>query len=350
MCLLDYNKKVKKYKHITYSERTMIETWYNSDKKSKKEIAELLHKSERTIRREINRGLVEIRNYDWTEGLEYSARVAQDKYEYGMTSKGPALKLDQDIRLVEHIENEILCNKKSPEVVAIQLKENGFNIEISGRTIRNAIKSGLIFENLQNGKIIYKKVYNNKNKEKRVSKMIPAEKSIEHRPKEANTREEYGHWEGDLVVGKQGTKTVLFTLTERKTRQEIIMKLPNKETKTIAKAVDKIERKYQGKFYHVFKSITFDNGVEFMGYEGLEKSCLRKKNRTRVYYAHPYCSGERGTNENNNRLIRRWIPKGTDITNIKVSFIKQIEDWINNYPRSIFEYKSSNMLLYRNIN
>ena len=195
MCLLDYNKKVKKYKHITYSERTMIETWYNSDKKSKKEIAELLHKSERTIRREINRGLVEIRNYDWTEGLEYSARVAQDKYEYGMTSKGPALKLDQDIRLVEHIENEILCNKKSPEVVAIQLKENGFNIEISGRTIRNAIKSGLIFEKLQNGKIIYKKVYTNKNKEKRVSKMIPAEKSIEHRPKEANTREEYGHWE-----------------------------------------------------------------------------------------------------------------------------------------------------------
>ena len=345
MCLLDYNKKTKKYKHITYSERTMIETWYNSDKKSKKEIAELLHKSERTIRREINRGLIKIRNYDWTEDIEYSARVAQDKYEYGMTSKGPALKLDQDIKLVEHIENEILCNKKSPEVVAIQLKDNGFDIKISGKTIRNAIKSGLIFEKLQNGKIIYKKVYNNKNKEKRVSKMIPAEKSIEHRPKEANTRKEYGHWEGDLVVGKQGTKAVLFTLTERKTRQEIIMKLPNKETKTIAKAVDKIERRYHGKFYEVFKSITFDNGVEFMGYEGLEKSCLRKKNRTKVYYAHPYCSGERGTNENNNRLIRRWIPKGTEITDIKVSFIKQIEDWINNYPRSIFEYKSSNMLL-----
>ena len=345
MCLLDYNKKTKKYKHITYSERTMIETWYNSDKKSKKEIAELLHKSERTIRREINRGLITIRNYDWTEGIEYSARVAQDKYEYGMTSKGPALKLDQDIKLVEHIENEILCNKKSPEVVAIQLKDNGFDIKISGKTIRNAIKGGLIFEKIQNGKIIYKKEYNNKNKEKRVSKMIPAEKSIEHRPKEANTRKEYGHWEGDLVVGKQGTKVVLFTLTERKTRQEIIMKLPNKETKTIAKAIDKIERRYQGKFYEVFKSITFDNGVEFMGYEGIEKSCLRKKNRTEVYYAHPYCSGERGTNENNNRLIRRWIPKGTDITNIKVSFIKQIEDWINNYPRLIFGYKSSNMLL-----
>lgn len=345
MCLYNYNKEIKKYKHITYAERTMIETWYNSDHKSKKEIAELLHKSERTIRREINRGLVVIRNYDWTEKKEYSALEAQRKYEYGLTGKGPELKLDSDIELVKHIEKEIVNNKKSPEVVSKQLKENGFDIEVSGRTIRNAIKSGIIFDKLKQGKIIYKKEYNNKNKEKRVSKMIPAEKSIEHRPKEVNTRKVYGHWEGDLVVGKQGTKSVLFTLTERMTRQEIIVKLPNKETKTIAKALDRIERKYGSKFYNTFKTITFDNGVEFMGYKDIEKSCLRKKNRTTIYYAHPYCSGERGTNENNNRLIRRFIPKGTDMTNIKISFVKEIEDWINNYPRAMFDYKSSNMIL-----
>ena len=77
-----------------------------------------------------------------------------------------------------------------------------------------------------------------------MSKQIPAEKSIEHRPEEVKKREVYGHWEGDLVVGKQGTKAVLLTLTERKTRQEIIMKLPNKKTETIAKAFDKLERKY----------------------------------------------------------------------------------------------------------
>ena len=259
MCLLNYNKNIKKYKHITYAERTMIETWYNCDHKSKKEIAGLLHKSERTI--------------------------------------------------------------------------------------RNAIYSGIIFEKIKQGKIIYKKEYDNKNKKKRVSKMIPAEKSIEHRPQEAKERKVYGHWEGDLVIGKQGTKAVLFTLTERMTRQEIIMKLPNKETKTIAKALDKIERKYGSKFYKTFKSITFANGAEFMGYKGLEKSCLRKKERTAIYYADPYCSGERGTNENNNRLIRRFIPKGMDITNIKVSRIQEIEDWINNYPRAMFDYQSSNMLL-----
>ena len=123
MCLLNYNRNNKKYKHLTYAERTMIETWYNSDHKSKKEIAKLLHKSERTIRREIKRGKVIVKSYEWEDKEEYSARIAQDKYDYGMTSKGPKLKLDQDIELVEHIEKEIKENKKSPEVVAVELRE-----------------------------------------------------------------------------------------------------------------------------------------------------------------------------------------------------------------------------------
>lgn len=181
----------------------MIETWYNCDKRSKKEIAELLHKSERIIRREIKRGKVIIKGYLWEDLEEYSARIAQGKYEYEMTGKGPSLKLDQDINLVKHIEKEIVENKKSPEVIVVELKENGFDINLTDKTIRNAIKSGNVFENISSEKIIYKKEYKSKNKEKRVSRMIPAEKSIEHRPEEANNRSEYGHWEGDLVVGKR---------------------------------------------------------------------------------------------------------------------------------------------------
>lgn len=77
----------------------------------------------------------------------------------------------------------------------------------------------------------------------------------------------------------------------------------------------------------------------------LEESCLRKKKRFHIYYAHPYCSYERGSNENANRMIRRWIPKGTDIGTITDDFIKYIEQWINNYLRPMFDYKSSNMLL-----
>ena len=96
----------------------MIETWYNKDYKSKKEIALLLHKSERTIRREINREKVIVRGYIWEEKEEYSAQIAQEKYEYGMTSKGPKLKLNQDYELVKHIEIEIALNKKSSEVIS----------------------------------------------------------------------------------------------------------------------------------------------------------------------------------------------------------------------------------------
>ena len=129
------------------------------------------------------------------------------------------------------------------------------------------------------------------------------------------------------------------------TREKIIIKIKGKSSEYVIKAINSLERKYGKRFYIKFKTITFDNGVEFMDYEGMEKSCIKKGTRTKIYYAHPYCSGERGTNENNNRLIRRWIPKGTIIDNISKEFIKQIENWINNYPSAMFDYKSSNMIL-----
>lgn len=123
------------------------------------------------------------------------------------------------------------------------------------------------------------------------------------------------------------------------TREEIIIKIKGKNNEYVVKAINTLERKYGKRFYDKFKTITFDNGMEFMDYKGMEKSCLRKGNRTEIYYAHLYCSGERGSNENNNRLIRRWIPKGTSINNISKDFINKIENWINNYPRAMFDYK-----------
>ena len=345
MCLLNYNKKSVKYKHLNKIEREMIERWYNNEGKSKKEIAELLGKSERTIRREIKRGMTTIKNYQWEDVTIYSATVAQEKYDYEKTAKGPELILDQDIKLVKHIEEEIINNKKSPEVIVVELNENGFNTKLCAKTIRNAIKKGNIFEKIKEGEIIYKKEYKEKNKNKRLAHHTPPEKSIENRPKEANDRSEYGHWEGDLVIGKRKKGSVLLTFTERKTREEIIIKIKGKKTEYVVKALNMLERKYGRRFYSKFKTITFDNGVEFNDYEGMEKSCIKKGKRTVVYYAHPYCSGERGSNENNNRLIRRFIPKGTSIDEISKEFIQKIETWINNYPRAMFDYKSTNMIL-----
>ena len=345
MCQKDYIKKniEKKYQHLNYVEKTQIERWYNMEKKPCSEIAKLLNKSVRTIQREIKRGIVE----NLTTLLEikyvYSADVSEQKYRYNMTAKGPNVKLDANYKLVEYIENGIKKEKKSPEILVAEIKrkKEEFGNIVCAKTIRNCIHKRIL--NLTEKDMIYKKEFKEKNKNKTHFDKVPAEKSIDFRPKEANDRSEYGHWEGDLVVGKDGKGAALLTFTERMTREEIIFKIPSKHAINVAKALDKLERKYKSKFKNKFKTITFDNGGEFRDYKALEKSYDKRKKepRVQVYYAHPYRSGERGSNENANRLIRRFIPKGTVITDISEEYIQQVEDWINNLLRPMFGYKSS---------
>ena len=348
MCQIDYNienkkKKEFKYKHLNYTEKTLIERWYNIEHKSCKEIAILLNKSVRTIQREIKRGLVE----NLTTNLEliyvYSADISEQKYRYNMTAKGPNIKLDTDYKLALYIENGIKKERKSPEILVAEIKrkKEEFSVIVCAKTIRNCIHKRIL--NLTEKDMIYKKEYKEKNKKKEHCLKVPAEKSIDFRPEEANNRSEYGHWEGDLIVGKEGKGAALLTFTERMTREEIIIKIPSKHSKNVVKSLDKIERKYGKEFKNKFKTITFDNGGEFRDYKALEKSYdgRKKEPRVKIYYAHPYRSGERGSNENANRLIRRFIPKGTVITNITEEYIKEIEDWMNNLLRPMFGFKSS---------
>lgn len=346
MCQQNNITKSKKGKHLEYSERQSIERWWNKDKRTKVEIAELLDRTEKTIRNEIKRGLVKNLTTELIEIWVYSADIAQQKYEYYLKAKGPKLKIDNDYELKEYVEKSIKQDKKSPEVIAEEIKRMNFKTKMCARTIRNNIAAGDIYD-IEAKDMIYNKAYKQKNSGKRVCDKVPPEKSIDFRPKIVNTREEYGHWEGDLVIGTHTKGAVLFTLTERKTREEIIVKLPSKESKEIIKAMDTLEKTYKQDFRKKFKTITFDNGPEFRNWKGLETSYDKRRNkqRTQVYYAHPYCSRERGSNENANRLIRRFIPKGIDITLISEEFIKQIENWINNYPRAMFKYKSTNQIL-----
>ena len=177
----------------------------------------------------------------------------------------------------------------------------------------------------------------------------PAGESIEQRPEEIDGREEFGHWEGDTVYsgkGKRKTTRALLTMTERKTRKEIIIAIPNRKAETVVKALDALERKLGARrFRAIFKSITFDNGTEFAAAEELERSCVNKRlPRTKVYFCHPYSSWERGTNENTNGMIRRRFPKGTNFAAVTNAQIAQAENWINNYPRKILGYKSSEIV------
>lgn len=345
MCQKDYikNNKEKKYQHLNYTERTMIERWYNIEKKTCLEISKLLNKSVRTIQREIKRGKVIIKDQLWRDKTIYDADTSQRKYDYYIHAKGPEIKLGTDYKLAEYIENGIKKERKSPEILINDIKKYllKFEMKVCAKTIRNCIHKGIL--NLTEKDMIYHKENKDKNKERYHSISVPAEKSIDFRPEEANKRTEYGHWEGDLIVGKENKGAALLTFTERLTREEIIIKISGKKAEYVKRAIDELEKKYNKKFYKKFKTITFDNGGEFRCWKELETSYdrRRKKPRFKVYYAHPYRSGERGSNENGNRLIRRFIPKGTVITTISEEFIKNIEDWINNLSRPTFGFKTS---------
>ena len=149
----------------------------------------------------------------------------------------------------------------------------------------------------------------------------------------------------DTVVGKRGkSKNSLLVLTERKTRKEIIVKLAEHTMEQVCRALDSLEQKWANRFSAIFKTITVDNGSEFSDCAGMEKSAIGDGNRTKVYYCHPYSSYERGSNEVQNRMVRRKIPKGTCFDDKTKEEIQSIEDWINNYPRRMFQYQSAQML------
>lgn len=340
-------KKRRTYKHLTRTDRLRIEKWYNEGF-GQKEIADKLRVDKSTICRELKRGKYEkLDGQTWEMKESYSADIAQEKYRENMTHKGPDLKIGKNRELADFIEKIIIENDYSPAAAIAAAKEKGFDVMITPQTLYSYIEKG-IFLNLtakqlpRHGK--------RKQKYKTVKKTVkraPAGESIEKRPEEVKDREVFGHWEGDTVYsgkGKKRGKAGLLTFTERKTRKEIIIKLPDRKAATVIKAMDALERRYGAiAFRKIFKSITFDNGSEFADADQIEASCINKKiPRTKVYFAHPYSSFERGSNENQNGMIRRKHPKGTDFDRVTKKELKNTEDWMNNYPRKILGYQSSN--------
>jgi len=341
--------KSRKYKHLTERERYKIEILLK-EKFKPIEIAQRMGRGIRTIEREIAKGTVLLVNQHLIYRKEYCADAGQRIYEENARNKGPGLKIDKDYKLVKHIENKIIKEKFSPDAVIgeIRLKGLMFETKISTKTLYNYIDRGDVFLNLTNKDLPVKR----EGKKRDYKKIkIPYKNlkgtSIEERPPEVERREEYGHWEMDCVIGKRdGGGAVLLVLSERSRREEIIIKMLGKTQESIIKALDSLEIKYGKRFKEKFKTITMDNGTEFLDHKGIEQSVRNiQEKRVTVYYAHPYSSWERGTNENSNKLIRRFIPKGTDIGKISKARIKYIENWMNNYPRRIMGYKSANSMV-----
>jgi IS30 family transposase len=278
--------------------------------------------------------------------MEYSAEVGQLQYDRQGTAKGPALKIGKDHNLVKYLEKAIGKDGESPyaAIQNITNKKLQFDTTICFKTVYNYLDNNL-FLNISNKDLPVKKNLKKRNYKKiRQAYNNTKGTSISERPTAVAAREEVGHWEMDTVVGKQGTKTVLMVLSERVTRKELIFKIPSKSQVAVVNILDKLERKMGMLFSETFKTITCDNGCENLDFEGIENSVRNKRKRTKVYYAHPYSSWERGTNENINKMIRRFIPKGVDISEFSAKKVMQIQHWINNYPRRIFNGLSANMM------
>ncbi len=341
----------KKGSHqLTRADRIKIEALLKEGLSKAKIAAHLgVHRS--TIYNELKRGEYEHRNSDWTTEKRYSPDIAQEKVEENLKVRGTQLKIGNDIAYANYIEDKIVKEDYSPAAVLGELKAQGrekeFNTTVCVATLYSYIDKG-VFLKLTNRDLPVKK--NKKRGYKKVRKQqarAAAGDSIEKRPEEIDQREEFGHWEMDSVIGKRGiSKNVLLVLTERKTRDEIIFKLPDHTDEAVVAALDRLERRYGADmFKQIFKTITVDNGSEFADVNGLERSILEEgEKRTHLYYCHPYSSWERGTNEVTNKMVRRKVPKGTNFDDKTDEEIEEIENWINGYPRRIHGYRSAGEL------
>lgn len=346
-------KQMKGWKQLKYSDRIRIEAWLRA-KISVQEIADMLHVHRSTIYREIKRGQYEHLNSDYTVEKRYSPEIAQKHCDENLQVRGTQLKIGNDYKYSEYIEKKIIEENYSPEAVLgelrVQNRAKDFSVSICIRTLYNYIDKG-VFLNLTNKNLPVKRNKKRGYKKVRVQKRASVGTSIEERPEYIKDRKEFGHWEMDSVVGKRGkSKNTFLVLTERKTRNEIIFKLPDHSATEVVKAVDRLEITWGSMFSDVFKTITVDNGTEFSYFNELERSCTKPdEKRTKVYYCHPYSSWERGSNENNNKMVRRIVPKGTNFDSMTDDEVLDMQIWINGYPRRIHDYHSAAELFEKEI-
>ena len=341
----------RKGKHLTWNDRLTIERMLLRGM-NKRDIAAAVGCCLATIYNEIKRATYLHTTSELVDEVRYNPDEAQRKYEEQLHRKGVKPKLPSCPALVEYIEDMIIREKFSPEAIVLHLKNchHPFDVDIKAvGTIYDGIRKGY-FANLGMEKLPYGRVKKRKERVKR-QKRAAQGTSIEKRDQVILTRESCGNWEMDCVVGKAINRKTILVLTERKTRYTILELLKTHTAGEVVKALNRLEKRYGSGFYDIFQTITVDNGSEFSDFEGMEKALRRKGNRTKIYYCHPSAPHERGSNEVGNRLIRRWLPKGTDFDkHLNRSVLKNVEFWMNTYPRHIFDGSCAEEMFYRELN
>lgn len=319
-------------KHLTSAQRYHLFVEHQNrgtrKEKTQKEIAVELGMHPSTISREYKRNATGKGGYNDTK----AQAMAEARRKCGAPhNKKPRL-------LLWRIEQWITEEQWSPAQIVGKLAKEG--IKITKQTIYNHIHSdttGILLANTR-----HKGKYNHRSKkELKPTKAtnIPNRTSIHERPKEADgTR--FGDWEMDLIIGKNGYGAILV-LAERSTSYCIIEKLPHgKNAKEIAKAVVRLLYAYR---LTGVLTITTDNGSEFSAHEEITKGLKGIV----VYFADSYCSWQKGLVENTNKLIRQYIPKGTDFSSVTPQFIRKIQTKLNRRPREKLNFSTPVIEFFR---
>jgi IS30 family transposase len=217
----------------------------------------------------------------------------------------------------------------SPEQICGHLRRFG-ELEISHETIYKHIRKdkasgGDLYRHLRQP-TRWRKRYGTRERRGR----LDGKRHISERPAAVETRREFGHWEGDTVVGT-GSQHCLLTLVERVSGCTLVIKLESRTTEAVNGALIPLIKRHPS----LFKTITVDNGTEFHAYREVEAAT-----GVTFYFATPYHSWERGTNENTNGLIRQYVPKGLDMVEITQRDCNAITRRLNERPRKRHGYRS----------
>ena len=315
------------YKHLNIDERESI-LKMRAEQKNLTHIAELLGRNKGTISRELSRNL--------SSTGEYKPHLAQRYYNKRRDASKEPYRLEKDRKLRRYIRKK-LKQYWSPEQIVGMLRRNR-KIDISLVTIYSWIKrdkdeGGKLYKFLRQG--------HRKRRKKRGSLnnqgQIPDRRLIGERPKAVDNREELGHWEGDTVVGRSHGSFVA-THVERKSRYLLVGRTDDKSADSMNATTQQLFRKIPRAKR---KTMTFDNGKEFAGFKEMEKSV-----GFRCYFADPYSSWQRGTNENTNGLLRQFFPKRTDFNKISEEEIDKAAALLNNRPRKCLNYRTPHEVLW----
>ena len=326
-----YTTKRKGFKHLTKEKRAQIEILLRQ-KLPKTEIATALGIARSTLYKELERGTATQLNSDLTEYQAYFYDVGQRVYEEHRQNSRPPLKLMKAHEFVRYADERMKNEKLSPDAVCGRARMEGlFDETVCTKTLYNYIDQCLL--GVRNIDLPLRVKRKSKAHRDRVNRQLYG-MSIEQRASEVENREEFGHGEIDTIVGKRESSAALLCIDERFTRRRYMVKIASRSKEAVKEGIKKLNMKYGESFTAVFKTMTGDNGSEFAELPSLLPE-------TKVYYAHPYSSFERGTNEKQNSLVRRFFPKGTDFGTVSDEAIAFVEEWINNLPRKIFNYRSS---------